>query len=124
MSITKWVKITGYGQHLAIGLLLIQFVVGMYVNLYGGSGMTNAHMMVGGLLLLDGLASVVFAILSKRTPLVITTIIGLLMLLFSFYAGSEFVQNGKNVFSFDMSIGYALSLAAYIFGALFVNRAR
>lgn len=119
--------------------LLIQFLLGMYTNLFialprvtvqgsvasmfGMGRMMSVgfsdpvfmvHMIVGMLLALGAIATVVVAVSIKQTPFIIITVIGLISVLIAGYGGLTFFMNGQhNSASYTMAIGWLAALTTY-----------
>ncbi len=119
--------------------LLIQFLLGMYTNLFialprvavqesGGLmlGMGRmmavgfsdpvfmVHMIVGMLLVLGALATVMVGISVKQTPFMVITVIGLAAVLIAGYGGLTFFMNGQhNSASYTMAVGWLSAVTIY-----------
>ncbi|MHB1711627.1 MAG: hypothetical protein ACYCV7_09515 [Acidimicrobiales bacterium] len=126
------------------GLLAIQFLLGMYVNIYvnlppnrsgtqgsGGSmmgrfgtmfssgGLLMAHMMLGMLLVASGVVALVVAASSEDRFAVGWSATGLVAILVAGYGGMSFFMFGhSNADSYLMAVGFLVSFAAYLTGAL------
>ena len=127
------------------GLLAVQFLLGMYVNLYvnlppltsstrgfGGSMMGRfgamfspgrpllmAHMMLGMLLVVTGIVTLFVAASSGDRFAIGWSTAGLAALLVAGYGGISFFMFGhSNVDSYLMAVGFLVSFAAYLTGAL------
>ncbi len=126
------------------GLLAVQFLLGMYVNLYvnlppvtssthrfGGSMMGRfgtmlssgpvlmAHMMLGMLLVVTGIVALIVAASLGDRFAIGWSVIGLVALLVAGYGGLSFFMFGhSNVDSYLMAVGFLVSFAAYLTGAL------
>jgi len=127
------------------GLLAVQFLLGMYVNLYvnlppvtsgsgglGGSMMGRfgtmfspgrpllmAHMMLGMLLVVTGIVALFVAASSGDRFAIGWSVTGLAALLVAGYGGISFFMFGhSNVDSYLMAVGFLVSFAAYLTGAI------
>lgn len=125
---------------LMIGTLLLQFVLGMYTNLFvtlpqvpepsGPSGFMShmgpmmsvgarhpvflAHMIVGMLLALGAVVTLVGALSSHQRHAIILTSIGLASVLIAGYGGLTFFMGGQhNSASFTMALGWLVALTTY-----------
>lgn len=122
-----------------IMVLLVQFLLGMYANLFidlprattqgPGALMLNMrrmmsvgfldplfmiHMIVGMLLVLGAIAAVVVAGTVKQPSFIIITIIGLVSVLVAGYGGLAFFMNGHhNSASYTMAIGWLSAITTY-----------
>ena len=126
---------------LMVGALSVQFVLGIYVNLFvsipevssgtPGSMMSGAagammgpgvnpafivHMLLGMLLVLFGMALVVIVTRSELGAVAVTFAgVGLGSLFVAAYGGMSFVMSGQNdALSFTMAIGFIFAMAAYV----------
>lgn len=119
--------------------LLLQFLLGMYTNLFislprttmRASGLLMpgmghmmsagildpvfmAHMVVGMLLAIGAVATVIVAVRVKHPFFVIITIIGLIAVLIAGYGGIMFFMNGEhNSESYTMAIGWLSAFTTY-----------
>ena len=126
------------------GLLSVQFLLGMYVNLYlnlppvtsstRGSGVSAmarfgtmfssgpllmAHMMLGMLLIVSGTVALIVAASSGNRFAIGWSATGLVALLVAGYGGISFFMFGQdNVDSYLMAVGFLVSFTAYLTGAL------
>lgn len=122
--------------------LLVQFLLGMYTNLFinlprvtmqgPGALMLNMrrmmsvgfldplfmiHMIVGMFLAVGAIAAVAVAVTVKHTPFLIITVIGLISVLVAGYGGLTFFMNGQhNSASYTMAIGWLSAITAYFVG--------
>jgi len=135
------------GTMVMLALLVIQFVVGMYLNLFvelphshpgtgdsylpsvpwalaGGAGVALAiHVAVWILLTLGAIALVVRGAMSRRRAPIIGNSLGLLAVLFAGSGGLTFLNRGGNDGeSLLMALTFMLALGAYAI-TLFVDRA-
>jgi hypothetical protein len=126
------------GLQAMLSLLLVQFVLGMYLNLYtelpkthpgtaesfapsipwalaGGAGIAlAAHVAVWIFLTLGSVALLVRSIMSRRKTLILGTAFGLLFVLSAGSGGLAFLnQGGENRQSLLMAIGFILAFVAY-----------
>ena len=126
------------GLQVLLILLLVQFVLGMYLNLYtdlpkthpgtqgsyaasipwalaGGAGIALAvHIAVWIFLTIGSLAMLVRGIMSRRKALILGTSLGLLFILSASSGGLAFLnQGGENRESFIMAIGFIMAFIAY-----------
>lgn len=111
-------------------LLVIEYGLGMYVNLYvavpaadhGGSlggvisegpGLLSAHAIVGLLLGLGALGVLVQAIRARRWVVTATSAIGLFAVAFAAVTGTDFTTTGKAADSMAMSVMTGVALLCY-----------
>ncbi|MGO8685916.1 MAG: hypothetical protein ACLQT7_01845 [Candidatus Dormibacteria bacterium] len=126
-----------------LGVLLVQFLVGMSVNLYvtipthhagAGSGpylsgalasvlwsftsglpLLIAHVVIGIVLLLNGIELVLHAVRSRRGPAPIWLAAGgLTAILFAGFNGASFLKYDQNISSMLMAVGFAVAVACYV----------
>jgi hypothetical protein len=106
-------------------LLIIQFGLGMGVNLYValpghksflstvfGSAALAAHAIVAVLLLGAAIAAVVRAVRARRA--IVLTSVGLAAVLAAGIAGSSFVSNQSNGASLGMALATAVAMFCYV----------
>jgi hypothetical protein len=114
----------------AFVMLVVQFALGIYVNLYvtvpsadhghgfgqaianGPAGLT-LHIMLGLLLILAALGFLVQAILARWRALIAAAVIGLLAMIGAAASGSAFTGSGKDGASMAMALLAAVGLLCY-----------
>ncbi len=114
----------------ALSLLVVEFILGMMVNLYvefPDANQENAwhlmnssvpvfvHVLFGSLLVLVAIAHLISAIASRKIPLIVFSFLGSLGVIFAAISGSSFMENPTNLNSFLMSLGFVLALLSYMF---------
>jgi len=134
------------GTMVMLGLLVVQFAVGMYLNLFvtlpeshpgtgdsylpsipwavaGGAGVALAvHVVVWVLLTLGAVALVVRGAMSRRRAPIIGNSLGLLFVLFAGSGGLTFLNRGGDDHeSLLMALSFMLALGAYAI-TLYVDR--
>lgn len=122
-----------------LGLLIIQFIVGMYLNFYvelpkahpgingsyapsipwaltGGAGIALAiHVTVWILLTVGGIALVIRAIMSRRKAFIVGTSFGLLFILIAGSGGLTFLnRGGQDKESMMMAVGFIFAVISYV----------
>jgi hypothetical protein len=118
----------------ALVMLIIQFAIGMIVNLYAtipagdkGSGFWTAigralgdgpasltvHAILGLLLVVTSASLVVRAAASRLVPVIVTSSVGLLAVLGAAASGARFVSTGLNSASVSMALLTALAMLCY-----------
>jgi nitric oxide reductase large subunit len=137
-TINKNLRLLRVGLIVTLALLVIQFVVGMYLNFYTelpdthpGTGDSYApsipwalaghagpalaiHVVVWILLTLGAIALLVRSIMSKRKAFIIGTSLGLLFILMAGSGGLTFLnRGGDDKESFMMAIGFILAFITY-----------
>jgi nitric oxide reductase large subunit len=137
-TINKNLRLLRVGLIVTLALLVIQFVVGMYLNFYTelpdthpGTGDSYApsipwalaghagpalaiHVVVWILLTLGAIALLVRGIMSKRKAFIIGTSLGLLFILMAGSGGLTFLnRGGDDKESFMMAIGFILAFITY-----------
>jgi len=112
--------------------LVAQFLLGTYVNLYvqfpdslpGGnawawtlahSGITTLHIALGtAIIVLSGIV-LVLSIVQRHGTAIVTSALGLLMVLFAWFSGDRFLENVQNnTFSYMMAVGFIGAVSFYI----------
>ena len=117
-----------------LGFLVLQFILGMILNLFVSSpnipvGSTDriylnaifttpvllGHFIVGVGLLLGSIWILVGAIKTKARNISLVAVLGFISILTAYISGSEFVLSGfqNDLFSFTMSIGFIVALLSY-----------
>ena len=114
----------------AFVMLVVQFAIGIYVNLYvtvpgadhghgfgqaianGPAGLT-VHIVLGLLLIVAALGFVVQAILARQPALIAAAVLGLLAMVGAAAAGSSFTGSGRNGASMAMAALAAVGLLCY-----------
>jgi len=99
-------------------LLLGEFLLGMYVNLFvptpHGQPVLFAHILLGTLLLVVALVTTVVAIAARR-PTALLSAAGLLFLVVAWIGGERFLSGGgHSVDSYLMAAGFVLAAACYV----------
>ena len=111
-------------------LLLAEYVLGMYVNLYVtvpaadhghslGSAISNgpvilsAHAVIGLLLGLSALAVLVLSVVARRPNVIAISVVGLIALAVASLAGSSFTSSGQAAESMAMSVMTGVGLLCY-----------
>jgi len=111
-------------------LLLAEYVLGMYVNLYVtvpagdhghsvGSAISNgpvilsAHAVIGLLLGLSALAVLVLSVIARRPSVIAFSVVGLIALAVASMAGSSFTSSGQAAESMAMSVTAGVGLLCY-----------
>jgi hypothetical protein len=129
-----WRENLARGNLAAAVMLLIQYGLGIGVNLYvtvpTGHGIGQAfssgpalavHAVLGLLLILTALSMVVRSAIARHRASIVTSAVGLLAILAAAGYGASFVRNGTNAASLGMALATGVALLGYIIG-LFVTR--
>jgi hypothetical protein len=120
-------------------LLVVEFLLGMWVNLYVGcfptsimnvynstqcspSSALSAHVGVGVLLVLVSLALVVWAARRHRPHLLAFAGVGFVAILVAAFAGDEFLSTGTPAYAFLMAVAFLAAFGAYIRAAGALSR--
>ena len=118
------------GSLAVLVLLVVEYAIGMYVNLYvtvpgadhgGGLGGAIAsgpaalslHATIGLLLGLGALGVAAQAVLIRRWPLVAASVVGLLAMVFASVAGAGFTSTGDTSASMAMAVLTGVALLCY-----------
>ena len=124
-----------------LALLLVQFLLGIDVNLYvkipqslpgGLDGAVNwaiqngpaplpVHVILGFSLVWGALGVVGLAIAARDRGRLIASGAALVGILFAAFSGVNFVSTGDDAYSFRMAIGFVIALASYGSGLIFVG---
>jgi len=131
----KYLKSFRFHSLLTLGVLMIEFVLGMYTALFvkfpdtlvngeawrwsmESSPIILIHILVGTMLVLLAVSALVFAIMSHSRAALIGAIAGLVLIAVAYMGGSVFLSNvNEDINSFIMALGFMGSVAAY--GAAF-----
>jgi hypothetical protein len=118
----------------AVVMLLLEFGLGMWVNLYGhlpasdhgrstfgafGRAVANGpvglslHAVLGTLLLVTGIGAVVRAVLTGRRPIIALNGVALLAILAAWGSGAKFVGDMANSASLTMALATGVALLCY-----------
>lgn len=110
-------------------LLIIEFLLGMYLNLFvtanfpismSPSSMSTMltilpHMAVGIILFIVSVAIVVMAARLKEQRIMTSSVLALIFILLSGLSGYLFAFNsGQDILSFTMAVGFLLTLVIYM----------
>ena len=120
-----------------IGLLVIQYALGMVANLFvqfpnttdpgqlwefaRSQFTTGTHMVIGTLLLLGAIIFVVCAVRAKVGGWIASSAVGLIAIVAAFYGGVTFVSSQVNAYSLVMGLSTIVAFAAYGWG-LYADR--
>jgi hypothetical protein len=136
-----WRQNLARGNLAAAIMLLIQYGLGMGVNLYvtlpaagrGGRGIGDAfssgpalavHTVLGLLLILTALSMVVRSAIARHRASIVTSAVGLLAILAAAGYGASFVRGGSNAASLGMALATAVALLCYIIGLFVTGQAK
>jgi len=118
----------------AVVMLVVEYGLGMWVNLYGqlpasdhgasiAAGFARAidngpvglavHALLGVLLIVSAVAAVVRAVLIRRAALIGATATGLIAMVTAALSGARFVGDGSNGSSMGMAVATGVAVAAY-----------
>jgi heme A synthase len=118
----------------ALTQLVIQFVLGTAYSLYGtaptssksvgmfSSPLLAVHVIWGILLVITAIMLVVRAVQAQHTPSIVTTVIGLLVILGAFGAGSSFARDGSNGASLGMALLTAVAMLCYALNLVILGK--
>ncbi len=110
--------------------LLLQYLLGMYVNLfaslpvgipnfsgsYPGQGVFDTHLVLGYILGIVAVVTLVFAIMTRRRPFIALGALGFVAILTAGIAGIDFsfaTNFTNNDYSYTMAVAFILSLLFY-----------
>ena len=121
-------------------LLVVQYALGMYVNLFvqfpdslpqgngwswvfSHSSATVAHVALGTAIALLSIVVLGLSIAHRRALVITTSALGLLMVLYAWWSGSDFLSRGqKNASSYTMAIGFVGAVVFYIWQIILLFR--
>jgi hypothetical protein len=124
---------------LLAGALVVQYALGMYVNLFvsfpesAADGQLwefawsqkplAAHIILAILILLGAIVALVRAALYRNKKWVIANSIGLVAILAAGASGASFIPSQVDLYSYAMSLAFLIAILAYAWG-LFSSRQR
>ena len=115
----------------ALIVLIIQFALGMGVNLYvtlpaaghpghaswfGNGALLALHAALGMLLILGAIFVLVETIMARNATLIVTSATGLVAILLAAFFGSGFTDKLTDGYSIGMALAFAVALACYAIG--------
>ena len=118
----------------ALTMLFIQFVLGTAYSLYGtapadgksvgmfSSPLLAIHVIMGILIVIAAIMLVVRAVQARHRPTIVTNVIGLLVILGAFGAGSSFTQDGNNGASLGMAVLAAVAMLVYAWNLVILGK--
>ena len=121
-KVANRIRMASFG---ALTMLVIQFVLGTAYSLYGtapasgksvgmfSSPLLAIHVILGILIIIAAIMLVVRAVQARHTPTIATTVVGLLVILGAFGAGSSFANDGSNGASLGMAVLTAVAMLCY-----------
>ncbi len=121
-KVANRIRMASFG---ALTMLVIQFVLGTAYSLYGtapasgksvgmfSSPLLAIHVIMGILIIIAAVMLVVRAVQARHTPSIATTVVGLLVILGAFGAGSSFTKDGSNGASLAMAVLTAVAMLCY-----------
>ena len=124
---------------LAVGLVTVEFLLGMWTNLYdrvlpgsmadvfrspylSNDRALALHVVVGVLLGLVALALPIWGWIRHRPGVVGVGIGGLVGVALGAVAGSQFLETGDPIYSFLMALGFLIAMGAYLRGVHALSR--
>jgi hypothetical protein len=107
--------------------LAIQYLLGMYINLYiphlHAQAALIAHIALGTALVATALVATIAALISRLRDHILVSTAGLLTLVVAASGGIRFLAGGQhNSDSYRMAVGFILATAAYGVGLRVLNR--
>lgn len=112
----------------AVGLLVLITLLGIYTALFieipEGEGwafvmssvVLLSHAVLGTLLIFHALSILIMARKAKSSLWIRVSVVGLLGILLSVGTGSSFITADNDWLTFLMSVGFAVSILAYVYG--------
>jgi heme A synthase len=126
----------GFRTHsiVMIGLLVVQYILGMITNLFvklpedgqpaqvwaaaNSQFPSAAHIILGMLLLIVAIVIIVRAVMSKNRTLVWISVAGLAAIAVATYGGIVFTTGQSDTYSLVMALGFIASLVVYVWGLI------
>jgi heme A synthase len=121
-KVANRIRMASFG---ALTMLIIQFVLGTAYSLYGtaptsgksvgmfSSPLLAVHVIMGILIIIAAIMLVVRAVQARHRATIATTVVGLLVILGAFGAGSSFTRDGSNGASLGMAAATAVAMLCY-----------
>jgi hypothetical protein len=116
-------------------LIILQYILGMYANLFveipegtsgwafvGNSSLLFSHIVVGLLVMGFAVAHLVLSFRKRKTAWVFFSVMGLLSILAALFAGTVFMGEEADSYSFIMAVGTGISLLAYSAGIYYAAK--
>jgi len=119
-------------SHVLLGLLILQYFLGMAANLFvqfpdtineklqwqfaGNQWTVVTHMVLGFLLMIGSIVLLFRAIRKKERNWIIAGSIGLFAVLVAVGAGAQFIPTQQDVYSYIMSVAFLIAVGAYGWG--------
>ncbi len=115
-------------------LLVIQYVLGMFVNLFvqfpdslpGGNAWSwsfthtfaiPSHVVIGTSLIVTALVALAMSVRTRHIPAILAAVFGLAMIVYAWLSGASFLSNGQqNTASIQMALGFIGAVIAYGIG--------
>ena len=136
----RWRENLARGNLAAAIMLLIQYGLGIGVNLYvtlpaagrGGRGIGDAfssgpalavHAVLGLLLILTALSMIIRSVIARHRASIVTSAVGLLAILAAAGYGASFTRDGSAAASLGMALATGVALLSYIIGLFVTGRA-
>jgi len=120
-----------------VGLLVIQYALGMVANMFvqfpattdpgqlwefaRSQFATGAHIIIGTLLLLGAVIFVIQAVRQHNRSWIASSVTGLIAIVAAFYGGVTFVSTQADEYSMVMALGFIVAFLAYGIG-LYADR--
>jgi len=108
-----------------LGLLAVQFLLGMYNNLYvniddprHSTGTIAGHIVLGLLLVAGDAVALIATVLARRPTLVTIALLGLAGTVLAVIAGFRFLHSSNAVYSATMAVGFIVTAACDVIGLL------
>ncbi len=129
-----WIRGLRINSFAAVVALLIEYGLGVWVNLYGhlpasdhGANLTvgfgravsagpvglSIHALLGLLLVVSAVAALLRAVLVRRAPLIAAAVAGLLAIVVAGLSGASFVGTASNGASMSMATAAGVAVGAY-----------
>lgn len=114
-----------------LGLLFIEFLLGMYNNLYvdladprHSTGTINGHIVLGLLLVLGEAVAVIAGIRARRVALIAVALLGLIATVLAVVTGFSFLDTSNDAYSYTMAVGFICAVAFDMAGLMLAANLR
>lgn len=116
----KWSKVFRTTVMATLTALVVQFILGMMINLdvprADTSALTSVHIILGTLLLVLAILAFAFALPAHSKQAVWISMIGFLLIVISWGSGEAFLLHGQNSMSLMMALGFIAATVVYSMG--------
>ena len=123
----RWITALRFLLLASLVLLVIQYILGTYVNAYASppyaGALFDSHYLVGVLLVILAIIVLAFSALSRSVPAITTSALALIFILVAGQAGRMFAYSGQHsLYTVLMSLSFLAAFASYFSEELVLRR--